>query len=599
MASVLNPNTDDENQQAQGTVNTTTSAGGGGAGPTAGTTGTTGTPVAQAPAGVSPQTATQNDVAKITAANQNIDWSPLVNYVAAEGTNAGNAINTANTNFNNTLGTFSGFDQNAQNQLASVLKGSTPLSTGQSMLTNSYTPTPINNASYDPLTQQYFTDATSLTNSSGIQNLLGTMHPEMTPGQRAYDATIYGGNAGYNAAANAQLANAQNLLNYGNSITTNSRNATAQRANDVNAFNTAAQGYVTSQRDAVNNAIQGQIFDANNYDKSIQQEMLALQQGRDTWANAPTADFAFDRNLYAPRQFVSQYGPDVFNQTVDPALYLKYLAGQNPTRENVTSQDQATQFNNAEALLNGFDHVTPGVPRMAASLGIDANAWQAALAQMQANEDAADAAWIAAHTPQPAQIVQAPPPPPQDLSWGSGGGEGPSGGDASSGDSGADAASGGDYFKGGVVRRNPGPRMSNPLNKLQGTRPANQPLGPAATPSPLANNPALQAALEKQMAGSAPTLGPAVATPAVPATLPSTPTLGYTKGGYIPVGTGNPGIRDDIPARVDDGEFVVRRPSVNAVGENNLVALNKMNAMPPAKQQLVRSALQAALARAR
>ena len=64
------------------------------------------------------------------------------------------------------------------------------------------------------------------------------------------------------------------------------------------------------------------------------------------------------------------------------------------------------------------------------------------------------------------------------------------------------------------------------------------------------------------------------------------------RGGLI--GGGPPG-RDTVPVHLSNGEFVVRRQSVAALGVKHLAALNEMHKMPAAKQARIRNALQGVL----
>lgn len=66
-------------------------------------------------------------------------------------------------------------------------------------------------------------------------------------------------------------------------------------------------------------------------------------------------------------------------------------------------------------------------------------------------------------------------------------------------------------------------------------------------------------------------------------------------GGAVPF-KGEPQGTDTVPTQTTSGEFVTRRPSVQAAGVGNLRALNNLDQAPPAKQQMVRGALHAALA---
>lgn len=50
------------------------------------------------------------------------------------------------------------------------------------------------------------------------------------------------------------------------------------------------------------------------------------------------------------------------------------------------------------------------------------------------------------------------------------------------------------------------------------------------------------------------------------------PVKGFTDGGIV---TGGSGVRDDVPARLQSGEFVLRKSAVNAIGRKNLEAINR------------------------
>src|SRR4051812_11034946 len=112
MASLLQPQDDTDPNTA------TPSTSSGGADPSGATVPGTATPQS-----VNSQTANQQDVSQIKDLNQNVDFSPLLDYVRGQGTTARNAINTAQTDFNTQLGNFTPFGDTEKNTLTSVIGG--------------------------------------------------------------------------------------------------------------------------------------------------------------------------------------------------------------------------------------------------------------------------------------------------------------------------------------------------------------------------------------------------------------------------------------------------------------------------------------------
>lgn len=569
-------------------TNTSTSSGGNAAGATSLSAPSTSTP---SPSTVNDQTANQDDTAAITGLNQNVDFSPLVNYVGNQGTQATNAINSANTNFQNTLGAGLGtFGQTQQSALDAAINGTSPLSSGQALLNNTYSgPTSFDQTGYTPLVNQYQTSANETGNTAGINTLLQQLNPSLTAGEQNFDALNYSQNPAFQTASQNLVNDANNVSNNGAMAGTNALSSIAQRQADINTFNQAGTGYVQNQNDALIQALNNQMQQAGQTDSATQAEMNALQQGGNI-SGYGTSNLNFNPANYQAQNIASQVGGNFTPVNINPYQYLQYNAGQLPTQSDVATQAQASQYNNEQSLLNEFGQLT-STPRTAASLGINNSAFQQALLQAEQQRNASDLAWELAHQPAAAATAAAAAPDLNNGTAGSGtegAGAGDSGGDAG-GDGGAgDGGSGGDgggssgdgsggFHKGGLI--------GAPKSSLNYANPKKNNL--AQIQSPVGIMPPQQQANLISSQGA--TLAPAT-------NVTQTLGTGYQNGGFIPPGTSpNPRIRDDIPARVDDGEFVLRRPSVNAVGTSNMMQLNHINEMSPARQQMVRQALHTAL----
>lgn len=589
MASLATNNDDDDDEvgQAQGganpvtsTPNTTTA--GGGASASSGTGGTGGTaPTTQPTSGSGTQGQSQNeqDVGKIETANSNVDFSPLLNYVSNQGTQARNAISTADNNFQTGLGSFSPFGSSDQTTLNSVLSGADPLSTGQSELDQSYNgPNAIDRTGYDPLISTYQQDAGYTQNPTGIGTLESIINPSLTQGERDYDSLVYGQNPAYQAQSQGLVNDANNVYGLGNTTATNDATAATQRGSDVSAFNQAAKQYVQSQSDQINSQIANQEGAATTADNTLQSDIPLLANGSMNISSLNPSQLAFNPTQYQPTTFAS---PDkVFNQTVNPLSYLTYNMGGVPDRNNVATPGQETQYNNAMALLNNTDQLMPST-RQGATLGLNQSAFQQALANAQAQYNAYMASLM-----QPQQAAAAAPAAAPDLNNGTigsgteGGAAGDGGGDAGDGGAG-DGGSGGEsgsFSKGGVINS-----KKRPVNLLNSNKPAAY-----VPPAPST----MQLSLAQ---GNQPSPQPMTA-----GTQSTTAQPGFKKGGFIPFGTSpNPNIKDDITAHVDDGEYVVRKGSVGAAGIGNMNKLNHLNNLPPAQQAMERKALAAALQKMR
>lgn len=280
---------------------------------TAGSTGTPTTVNASASGGTTSLSPTGSTSAmpkvsqqQIGQLNQGFDFSPLMDTVKQQGTAAKNAIDTAQNNFTTALGDKPVFGADQQNTLNQVLGGQQPLSTGQSLLNKQYNgPSAINPSSYNPLIQKYSTSANELGSDSGFSTLEGSLAPRLTPGERSFDATVFGLNPKYQQATRDTINDANTLMGQGNQAVVDSQNAITQRQNDINAFNQAAQGYVASQRDAINQALSNQMQAANQYDLGVQNELAALRNGTLNLNQIGRNDLTFDPNAFQPQTFQS------------------------------------------------------------------------------------------------------------------------------------------------------------------------------------------------------------------------------------------------------------------------------------------------------
>ena len=545
-----------------------------------------------------------------------------MNYVGQQGTNARNSFNTAQTNFNTGLGTDPTFGASQQQTINNAINGSAPISTAQGLLNQSFTgPQSIDSSQYMPLMQTYQTDAQDTGNAQGVGTLLSQLLPQESVGDRNYDALIFGQNPIYQQQSQALQNDANGLLGQGQAAIPNSTAQSQQWQNDTQAFNTAANNYVTGQQTGLTNDFNNQITAANNAQTQLQGDIAGLGNGSVDLSSIPQSELGFTADQAAPTQLTSQYGADVFNQAVNPLDYLTYNPSQMmATAANQATPDQINQWNNIEAILQGSNTMT-GANYQGANLSLNQNAFNTALQQAQAAMAAANATYLAGQQ-QPAAAptgtggADASQSPEGETGGSEGGGVGgdnssssadtsatDASGDTSSSDASADASSGGSSadtggdssgggssggdssggggadsggdsgmakggFVGGGLKRQKAPPAS-PLATL-GKSDAfalNQPLNPMAGPdSSNMLNPVGQ--------------------------------MGYRIGGQIPMDAGLPGVVDSVPIRANAGEFVTTRPSVQAAGPGNLAALNRLNTAPPSKQHMVRNALHHALTRA-
>lgn len=593
MASLLQNPDDNNTDVASGSGSTTT--------PTSGASpSTSATP--KAPAG----SGNQNDIQAITAANQGVDFSPLLNTVQGQGTAARNALTGATNTFNTNLGTFNPFGTSDQATLTSVLNNQSPLATGQALLNQKYTgPTSANNNLYDPLINTYATSAGETQNPAGISTLLGSTMPGLTPGERNYDALVFGASPSYQTQSRGLVNDANALQTMGTNQTGAETTGISGRQAAIPAFNQAASGFVQSQADSINSALNNQMAAANTSDNALQNYIPQLASGAINFNSLPTSDFGFDPNQYGPTDYKSLVGGP-FDQLVDPRQYLAYQQGQLPTRGNVATPQQVMQYNNAQNLLQGFDSLT-GAPRTAAQLNLNQSALQKALQDAQAARDAADNAWLLAHQPPPVQQVQAPGAPPMlnngnDIGHGSevAGGGGGQGMDMSAGDQNADTG-GPDTSSGTADGPDTGGNSSQDGPDTGGNSSAESDSSDAD--AGFAKGGLVKSSLKAPRVypippSTSPTqMPPAQQTQALPNTSNIPVQAMMAMGGYIPPTAGPPG-RDTVPVRVNNGEFVTKTPAVRDIGVSNMAALNAIDSRSPAKQASVRNALHAALSKA-
>jgi len=613
MASPLNP-LDDAAIPTIANLNTATSSpststASGASGASSASSGTTNpqTPVAQ-----------QASPGQIASLNQTFDFSPLTNYVQGQGTAARNAITGANTNFQSQLGTFNPFGADAQNTLSAVINGSQPLSAGQSLLNQSYTgPAAFDRSSYDPLVSTYTGDVNNLTNPNGIASLLGQVNPGLTPGDRAYDATIFGKNPDFQNQVKSLQGDANTVQGLADTTYNTDSGSISQRQKDIQSNNTAAQGFVQQQQQALQTALNSALGTAQSNGAALSGDISKLSNGSMSINDIPANELGFNPSQYAPQEITSQYGKSVFDQTVNPWQFLTYNAGNQNSLGSVATPDQIKQWNNIEALLNGNNtlQATPGQGPM---LNFNDAGWQGALAAANAAMNAADANYAKAHppaTPMPPAVVAEPA---VGVPGAQGGINTPylvpssavnavnnplygpngyqmvpkvdAGGNpidpnqpfanieayalpyiSTAGQNGPyneivpypnGPGGGGDYAKGGMIR--PQGRSMEPTKA--------PPVHPQGHPQPLGG----VSKLAQMLAQRAP--------------------MPFQSGGKVPLDAGIPGVKDSVPANVNAGEFVVRKPSVDVVGKRNLAELNNADHMNPQQQEIMRAALSRALA---
>jgi hypothetical protein len=586
MASLLNK--DDPADVTQSTTTATpttvsTDTASGTSGATSGGTGTGGsaTTVTNNINGNASQPVTsspQEDTQKAVSLNQNLDFSPLLNTIQSQGTTARNAVGYENNQFNTRLGTTPTFGTDQQNLLSSVLQGSTPLDQGTNLLNTTSKVDGIANANYDPLVSQYSTNAGLTGDSNGISTLLSNLQPQLTPGDRAYDAMIYSQNPFYQQQSRNLISDAADVTGLAGTTTTNASNALTQRATDVNAFNTAGNAYVTSQRDAINNALNSQMTTAQQNEINLQNALAGLRNGSLNTSDISRGQLAFDPASYTPQDVKGVYDT-TFDRVIDPRQYLSYQSGMLPTRGNMATADQATQYNNAEQLLNDTDRLTTG-PYTGGTLNINQSALYEALRQAQSARDAADAAWLYAHTPAPVPATTGGGGVYTENNTGGHEGEAGGGGDAGAGGmGGGDEAGGGGEEAGGAEAggdNGMGAESQGGANEAGGEAEAGGAEGAEGE-------------------GGAATGGLIKAGRVFPSgRMPK----GLQKGGYIPKNAGPPGKDTLHNIALNNGEFVVKAPSVVAIGPTNMAGLNKVASLPAAREAAVRNALHQALTRA-
>lgn len=613
MATLLQPE-DDPSALAQG-ISTASGA-----------TSTGGTAVAPPPqpGGGDPTGGAAADNSKVTALNSSANFQPLLDTLGQGGTSSRNDLTNTQNDFNTALGATPTFGDPEKSTLTDAITGKTGaagITAGQGLLNTQYAgPTGLNVDKFNTDSGNYSTAARSAQTPGGISSLLSQLHPEETQGENDFDTRIASGNDNFKAGAQ-NLVNDSNIVSgLGTGATATANNAIGQRKNDIGAYNTAGNNFVQSQEDNVNNAINAQMTGATNQDSQLKAMMVALQNQGTAAQNALPAGAApadnatlMQTNRFLPNgaaaadanaapadplagatdnQLAFTRGNYAGRNVINPASYLTYNPGAAATVNNSATQDQATQFNNSEALLNRFGNITPS-QRLAATLGY---APQITM-------------------PIPAPIIQqvggaaattssSPLGEGGNNSGQAGNGSGNNGGGVggtdtgggtggpAGGEGGPGGSDGGGYARGGLVtKKRPAP--THMIGALRRQIPSSQPVigGTAAPTDP--------ATLTPTLAPMAPVAAPTALAHGGLTGMPH-PTVLHAAlikrfgGGGIPY-QGEPAGVDTVPTRTTSGEFVTRKPSVQAAGVGNLKGLNNLDTASPQKQQLVRGALHAAL----
>ena len=388
----------------------------------------------QAPSAAQPSQ--QPDLGTVSQLNQGFDWNPLMDYVGGQGTKARGDIGSANQTFQSGLGNFGSFGQQEQQTLQNVLQGSQPLDTGKALLNQKYTgPMAADRSIYDPSVQAYNQSANWLQNTAGINTLLGQYNPALSYGDRAYDALLASQNQDYMGRARGVLADANEVTGLGDQTYTGSQAQSAQRLKDVSAFNDAARGYVTGQRDNINTAIQNQITAGQQRGQATTDALNALKGGTKNFADYDKGMFGFDPAQYGMQninldnskyivpagtqtpgmtwanQMMSSQGfpggymeapttalmaPNTFSQQIDPRQFLDYATPGALTRNTAATAAQGSQYNIAEQLLGEDDRLNPTAATNP-TISLNTAAYQKALADAMAGRDAAaskDQEWM-------------------------------------------------------------------------------------------------------------------------------------------------------------------------------------------------------------
>lgn len=577
MAALQNPLDD---PTTTGTTNTDT-AGGSGSNTTGATgAGATGNPVAPS---VAPDSPNVQDASKIGSLNQSFNFSPLLDTVRGEGTSARNAIDTANTGFNTGLGAQPIFGAAQQNTLSKVIDGTdTNQTDGTNILNYNPTTTGINNASYDPLVNQYQTDSRETNNQTGLTNLIGGLRPDLTPGELNYDSTAYGQNPNFKTQSQGIIDDSNNVFNLGAGTTSNAANALTKRATDIGTFQQAGKDFINGKISGINNDLDAEIIKENAVDHTTGMDFSNFKSGVTTPTGINHAELSFDPTAWLPKQTVeSQYNPPdnanmvwkkdpitgqttatltdpntstpvtwsvdangntvptigpttgglpfaaqqgVYRQSIDPGQYMSLTNGTAATRQNVATADQIKSYNNAQALLGNSDRLGANTAaRPTSQINFDRAGFMNALAKMQNDRDAANTNFLAQH----------------------------------------------------------------PDVNPDSTAPTTEPIPPAVV-DPAAEAQALR---DRQAVPSLSGDGGGMHEGGF------VKRRNYDLGGQVPQNAGPSGV-DTVPTNLNNGEFVLKTPSAGLIGQQDLTGLNQLNTSTPQQQSAVKNALHTALTRA-
>lgn len=513
----------------------TSTAQGAGASPTAGSTAGT---VPGATNTATPSTSTTDPQGAATQAqqqNQGFDFSPLTQMIQGQGTTARNAIGSANDTFQTGLGAAPAFGAQQQGVLDSALTGTGDLTGAQNLLSSKApTITPINNGSYDPLVSQYQQTAQQAGNQNGLAALLGQWNPSLTPGERNYDSSTMLGNRNYQNAAKALNTDAGAVGDYASNTTNAATAAIPQRANDFAAFDLAGKNYVNAKLQGINSNIAGSVNTANAADANVGNDLKNFQAGTKPFNNT-AGELSFDPTLWmGPQAVTSGYNPNA-NAAVDAN---SVPLSPTPLFDQTIDPSQ-------------WLSLTPGAAATAANSATPDEIAQYNRAQQLLGQT---------------DRMTASPTARQ----------------------------------GATIGYNNAAFMAALKNAMAQRDTADQAWATAHPVPAAATGPNAQMVVDLG-GGSGDGAGAG-------ADGGGGGDGGFHKGGLIkprhfqaggPTGQSpDPSIQDDIPARVDQGEFVQNKKAVDAMGVGNMSGLNQIGNASPQKQDAVRQALHVALSRA-
>lgn len=588
MASLLT-SPDDEQAQAQQSApltpqQTTTSAGGGsstgsnvgGSPGTASTPSTTiGTPVDQQPNSAANVQAIQN------ANSNDSSFGGLISLLQGQENTAQSGISSAQNNFINSVGNAPAFGSTDQATLDQVLSGGQPLSAGQSALSKAYTgPTSFDNSSYLPSISTFNNNVGQLGSADSLTGLLSSLEPGLSPGDARFDATAWANNPNFQGATQNLKNEQTSLASQDAAAQSAAKNAVTGAQSGFTNYDQAGTGYVQSQLAALNSLLGNQLTSAQGAGSKAQSDFNAAKAGTLDPNSLAASEFSGAGSFPGvynvqpqglsslPSGTASNSALDTLMQQiqaaegqVNPSNYLSFTPGGTPTLGSVATPAQITQYNNANALLGNQTTLQPGTTNPG-SIGFnssgfsnDTAARQSALQGLVGQYNQSLDSYLASlqKPAAPAQsqfqneLGQAPPeslpltqfqidntPPGVDpfIYW-------------------ADGIPQGGAHKGGFVGQTLG--KSAPTNLTKGIQ-----------------------KMPHYAKGGMVDVG------------------SYENGGQLP-SQAQPHPVDDLEARVNPDEFVVRDSSAKAMGSRDLNAVNNADKMNPRARQLMHSAISRAL----